>query len=160
MAATPDHYDVIVIGSGPGGASLAHRLAGTGKRILMLERGDYLPRSRDNWDAKTVFVDGTYQAPETWYSGDGSAFHPGAALFRRRELKGVWRSPVSPARTRLRRSAAQGRDLSGVAARLRRFRALLQAGRSALPRARSCWAGEKNSASQCCTDDNHCFFHN
>ena len=98
MAATPDHYDVIVIGSGPGGASLAHRLAGTGKRILMLERGDYLPRSRDNWDAKTVFVDGTYQAPETWYSGDGSVFHPGlhyfvggnskvygAALFRLRE---------------------------------------------------------------------------
>ena len=90
--------DLIVIGSGPGGASLAHRLAGTGKRILMLERGGYLPRSRDNWDAKTVFVDGTYQAPETWYSGDGSAFHPGlhyfvggnskvygAALFRLRE---------------------------------------------------------------------------
>ena len=42
MAATPDHYDVIVIGSGPGGASLAHRLAGTGKRILMLERGRVL----------------------------------------------------------------------------------------------------------------------
>jgi choline dehydrogenase-like flavoprotein len=98
MAATPDHYDVIVIGSGPGGASLAHRLAGTGKRILMLERGGYLPRSRDNWDAKTVFVDGIYQAPDTWYSGDGAAFHPGlhyfvggnskvygAALFRLRE---------------------------------------------------------------------------
>ena len=98
MAATPDHYDVIVIGSGPGGASLAHRLASTGKRILMLERGGFLPRSRDNWDAKTVFVDGTYQAPETWYSRDGSVFHPGlhyfvggnskvygAALFRLRE---------------------------------------------------------------------------
>ena len=51
-------YDVAIIGSGPGGASLAHRLASTGKRILMLERGGYLPRSRDNWDAKTVFVDG------------------------------------------------------------------------------------------------------
>lgn len=43
MAATSDHSDVNVIGSGPGGASLAHRLAGTGKRILMLERGGYLP---------------------------------------------------------------------------------------------------------------------
>ena len=98
MAATPDHYDVIVIGSGPGGASLAHRLAGTGKRILMLERGGYLLRSRDNWDAKTVFVDAAYQASETWYGSDGSAFHPGlhyfvggnskvygAALFRLRE---------------------------------------------------------------------------
>ena len=81
MAATHDHYDLIVIGSGPGGGSLAHRLAATGKRILMLERGDYLPRSRDNWDSKTVFVDGKYQAPETWYGADGSTFHPGLHYF-------------------------------------------------------------------------------
>jgi choline dehydrogenase-like flavoprotein len=72
-----DHYDLIVIGSGPGGASLAHRLAPTGKRILMLERGDYLPRTRANWDAQTVFVDGAYQAAETWYGADGREFHPG-----------------------------------------------------------------------------------
>ena len=93
-----EHYDVIVIGSGPGGASLAHRLAPSGKRILMLERGDYLPRSRSNWDAKTVFVDGAYQAKETWYDAKGKLIHPGlhfwvggnskvygAALFRLRE---------------------------------------------------------------------------
>jgi choline dehydrogenase-like flavoprotein len=43
-----DRYDIIVIGTGPGGASLAHRLAPTGKRILMIERGDYLPRSQAN----------------------------------------------------------------------------------------------------------------
>jgi choline dehydrogenase-like flavoprotein len=52
------HYDLIVVRSGPGGASLVHRLAPTGKRILLIERGDYLPRSRANWDPKTVFVDG------------------------------------------------------------------------------------------------------
>ncbi len=93
-----DHHDIIVIGTGPGGAALAHRLAPTGKRILMIERGDYLPRSRANWDAKTVFVDGAYQTKETWYDQDGSPFHPGlhyfvggnskvygAALFRLRE---------------------------------------------------------------------------
>ena len=75
------HYDVIVIGSGPGGASVVHRLASTGKRILLLERGDYLPRSTANWDAQTVFVDAAYQAPETWYGGDGRAFHPGLHYF-------------------------------------------------------------------------------
>ena len=57
-----DHYDVIVIGSGPGGGAMASRLAPTGKRILMIERGDYLKREQDNWDAKAVFVDGKYQA--------------------------------------------------------------------------------------------------
>ena len=108
-----DHYDVIVIGSGPGGGSLAHRLAPTGKRILMLERGSYLPRSRANWDAKTVFVDGAYQAPDTWYGRDGETFHPGlhywvggnskvygAALFRLRERdfgEIVHKDGVSPA---------------------------------------------------------------
>jgi choline dehydrogenase-like flavoprotein len=92
------HYDVIVVGSGPGGASLVHRLAPTGKKILLIERGDYLPRSTANWDSKTVFVDGAYQAPETWHGHNGETFHPGlhyyvggnskvygAALFRLRE---------------------------------------------------------------------------
>ena len=72
-----DHYDLIVIGSGPGGASLAHRLAPTGKKILILERGDYLPRSQDNWDSQTVFVDGKYQAKETWFGSDGTEFKHG-----------------------------------------------------------------------------------
>jgi choline dehydrogenase-like flavoprotein len=72
-----DPYDLIVIGSGPGGAALAHRLASTGKRILMLERGEYLPRTRSNWDAQAVFVEGRYQADETWYGAGGEAFHPG-----------------------------------------------------------------------------------
>ena len=76
-----DHYDLIVIGSGPGGASLAHKLAPTGKRILLIERGDYLPRSQANWDSKAVFVDAIYQAKETWYGTDGTTFHPGLHYF-------------------------------------------------------------------------------
>ncbi|MGH8306902.1 MAG: GMC oxidoreductase [Gammaproteobacteria bacterium] len=92
------HYDLVVIGSGPGGAALAQRLAPTGKRILILERGDYLPRSVDNWNSHKVFVEGIYQAPEAWYDKHGKTFHPGlhyyvggnskmygAALFRLRE---------------------------------------------------------------------------
>ena len=92
------HYDLIVIGSGPGGASLAHKLAPTGKRILLIERGDYLPRSPANWDSQTIFVDAAYQTNETWYGKHGEPFHPGlhyyvggnskvygAALFRMRE---------------------------------------------------------------------------
>jgi choline dehydrogenase-like flavoprotein len=93
-----EHYDLIVVGSGPGGASLAHRLAPTGKRILILERGEYLPRETGNWNSNVVFVQGRYQAPETWHGSDGQQFHPGlhyyvggnskvygAALFRLRE---------------------------------------------------------------------------
>jgi choline dehydrogenase-like flavoprotein len=91
------HYDVIVIGSGAGGGTLAHRLAATGKQILILERGDYLPRERDNWDSSAVFVRGKYRAPEFWLDKDGHEFPPevnyyvggntkfyGAALFRLR----------------------------------------------------------------------------
>jgi choline dehydrogenase-like flavoprotein len=79
--ATTTHYDVIVIGSGPGGASLAQRLAPTGKRILLIERGDYLPRSQKNWDSKTVFVDGLYQTKDTWFGADGKSFQPGLHRF-------------------------------------------------------------------------------
>jgi len=95
--ADDQHYDVIIIGTGAGGGTLAHRLAPTGKRILILERGDYLPRERDNWDSTAVFVKGKYRAPEFWYDRHGEQFPPevnyyvggntkfyGAALFRLR----------------------------------------------------------------------------
>ncbi|MDX3545737.1 GMC oxidoreductase [Streptomyces europaeiscabiei] len=95
--ADDQHYDVIIIGTGAGGGTLAHRLAPTGKRVLILERGDYLPRERDNWDSTAVFVKGKYRAPEFWYDKHGNQFPPevnyyvggntkfyGAALFRLR----------------------------------------------------------------------------
>jgi choline dehydrogenase-like flavoprotein len=106
-------YDVIVIGSGAGGGSLVHRLAPSGKRILLLERGDWLPREPQNWLAQDVFVDGRYQSEDTWYDAKDKAFAPqvhyfvggatklfGAALYRLRaedfgELK--HQDGVSPA---------------------------------------------------------------
>jgi choline dehydrogenase-like flavoprotein len=91
-------YDVIIIGSGGGGATLAYRLAPSGKRILLLERGDYLRREPDNWDSRAVFVRNKYKTHETWYDRHGQAFRPGqhyyvggqtkfygAILFRLRE---------------------------------------------------------------------------
>lgn len=74
-------YDIIIVGSGAGGGTLALQLAATGKRILILERGDYLKREQDNWDPKAVFVEGKYQAKETWYGQGGEAFHPGLHYF-------------------------------------------------------------------------------
>jgi len=60
---------------------MAWRLAQTGKRVLLLERGDYLPRERENWDSQAVFIDARYQAQETWYGADGGSFHPGLHYF-------------------------------------------------------------------------------
>jgi choline dehydrogenase-like flavoprotein len=106
-------YDVIIIGTGAGGGTLAHRLAPSGKRILLLERGDYVPRERDNWESRAVNLEGKYATKEVWRDASGADLHPhtnywvggntkfyGAALFRLRredfgELK-HW-GGVSPA---------------------------------------------------------------
>ena len=74
--ADPGHYDVLVIGSGPGGATTAARVAETGKRVLLLERGDVLPRERDNWDSRAVFGDTKYTADETFYDARDRPFRP------------------------------------------------------------------------------------
>jgi len=71
------HFDIIIIGTGPGGGTLAYKLAPSGKRILLLERGGYLPREKDNWSSKSVFIDNKYKANETWRDKDGGTFHPG-----------------------------------------------------------------------------------
>ena len=70
------HYDVIIIGSGAGGGTLFHRLAPSGKRILLLERGDYVPREPENWSTRAVNVEGKYQTREHWRDKDGKDLHP------------------------------------------------------------------------------------
>jgi choline dehydrogenase-like flavoprotein len=52
-----EHYDVVIVGTGAGGGTLERTLAPSGKRILLLERGDFLPREMDVWDPRPVFVD-------------------------------------------------------------------------------------------------------
>jgi choline dehydrogenase-like flavoprotein len=91
-------FDIIIIGSGAGGGTLALKLAASGRRILILERGTFLPREKQNWDATEVFVKSRYVSKDTWYDGDDHAFQPdvhyfvggatkmfGAALFRLRQ---------------------------------------------------------------------------
>jgi choline dehydrogenase-like flavoprotein len=75
------HYDVIIIGSGAGGGTLAHRLAPSGKKILILERGEYLPREKENWASQSVFIDGRYNIPEKWTDKEGKEFTPGTHYF-------------------------------------------------------------------------------
>lgn len=92
-----EQYDVIIIGTGAGGGTLAHRLAPSGRRILLLERGTYVPREKANWSPRAVHVDGRYAARETWFDDRGRPLQPhtnycvggntkfyGAALFRPR----------------------------------------------------------------------------
>src|SRR4051812_41507340 len=76
-----DHYDVIIIGTGAGGGTLAHRLAPSGNKILLLERGGYLPRELENWDSKEVFGRERYVTTERWYDKHGVAFRPHAQYF-------------------------------------------------------------------------------
>src|SRR6204780_3623872 len=76
-----NHFDVIIIGTGAGGGTLAYRLAPSGKRILLLERGGYLPREKDNWDSRAVFLESKYQAKETWHDKNGHTFHPGIQYY-------------------------------------------------------------------------------
>ncbi len=92
-----ERYDAIIVGSGAGGGALAHTLAPSGKRILLLERGDFLPREMENWDVAEVFEKNRYISTETWFDSDGHPFQPqvhyfvggatklyGAALYRMR----------------------------------------------------------------------------
>jgi choline dehydrogenase-like flavoprotein len=93
-----DAYDVIIVGTGAGGGTLARRLAASGKRILLLERGDWLPREPENWVSRNVFVENRYVSEDTWYDSHGKPFQPqihyfvggatklyGAALYRLRK---------------------------------------------------------------------------
>lgn len=76
-----NHYDVIIIGSGAGGGTLARHLAPSGKKILILERGGWLKREPENWSAEEVFVNNRYVSHDIWHDKNGKAFQPGVHYF-------------------------------------------------------------------------------
>ncbi|MEL6928019.1 MAG: NAD(P)-binding protein, partial [Cyanobacteria bacterium J06600_6] len=73
-----NHYDVIIIGAGAGGGTVAYSLAPTGKRILIIERGGYLPKEDDNWNPDAIFQQRKYQVNEQWLDRDDNSFKPQA----------------------------------------------------------------------------------
>src|SRR5438045_5013696 len=91
-------FDFIIIGSVAGGCTLAHHLAPSGKKILLIERGSFVPREKENWNSLEVNAHGRYNTKELWRNADGTELHPhtnyyvggntkfyGAALFRLRQ---------------------------------------------------------------------------
>lgn len=93
-----EEYDAVIIGTGAGGGTLAWHLAKAGKKIAILERGPFLPREKENWSTRAVFLENRYHTDETWQDKEGKPLHPGtgywvggntkvygAALFRLRK---------------------------------------------------------------------------
>lgn len=92
-----NHYDIIIVGTGAGGGTMARALAPTGKRILILEKGGFVPREMDNFDPHVNWVEKRYTPNDTWYHqekpfrpshphyyvGGNTKFY-GSALFRLR----------------------------------------------------------------------------
>lgn len=72
----PQSFDVVIIGSGAGGGTVAHALSNTQARILIVERGDFVPQEAENWDPVAVWKQLRYQTRETWFDRNGREFRP------------------------------------------------------------------------------------
>ena len=69
-------YDVIIIGTGAGGGTIAHALAASSARILIVERGDFVPQEEENWSPEAVWRDLRYRINERWLDERGREFLP------------------------------------------------------------------------------------
>src|SRR4051794_3832283 len=74
-------YDIIIIGTGAGGGTLAYALRDSGAQVLLLDRGDFLPQEPENWSPAAVFDQQRYKSQETWQDADGRPFHPGVHYY-------------------------------------------------------------------------------
>ena len=141
-----DAYDVIIIGTGAGGGTLARHLAPSGKRILLLERGDWLPREPQNWLAAGRLRRQPLRLAGHLVRREGQAVPAADPLLRRRRDEALRRRALPAARGGLRRASPPRRHLARVADLLRRARAVLHAGRAALPGARRARRGSDRAA--------------
>ena len=107
-----ERYDIIIIGTGAGGATMAHALADSGARLLVLERGDFVPREEENWNPEAVWKHLRYRVRERWIDRSGEEFRPythycvggntkfwGSVLYRlrREDFQAMEHDGVSPA---------------------------------------------------------------
>jgi choline dehydrogenase-like flavoprotein len=74
-------YDIVIIGTGMGGGTLAYALRDSGAHLLLLERGAFLPQEPENWSPEEVFDRRPYKPAETWLDAAGKPFHPGVHYF-------------------------------------------------------------------------------
>ena len=128
-----DSYDIIIIGSGAGGGTMAHALSDTSARILILERGDFVPQEEENWNPEAVWKHLRYQTKERWLDDRGVEFRPYTHYNVGGNTK-FWGSVLY----RLRREDFQALEhmdgvSPGLAHRLRHAGALLRACRASLP---------------------------
>ena len=72
----PAYFDLVIIGTGAGGGTMLHALAGTDARILVVERGDFVPQEDANWDPAAVWRDLRYRTTEQWVDARGRSFVP------------------------------------------------------------------------------------
>jgi choline dehydrogenase-like flavoprotein len=73
--------DIVIIGAGMGGGTMAHALADSGADVLVVEQGDFLVREVENWSPESVYEHGRYKNAEDWYAADGTAFSPGVYYY-------------------------------------------------------------------------------
>ena len=139
---------MIVIGSGAGGGTLARHLAPSGKRILLLERGDWLPREPQNWLRARRLRGQPLRVGGHVVRRARQALPAAGALLRRRGDQALRSGALPAARRGLRRAAPPRRHLAGVADRLRRHGAVLHARRAPLPGARRPRRGPDRAARQ------------
>ena len=128
--------DIAIIGSGMGGGTLAYALRNRGAKVLIVERGGYLPREPENWSPREIFVAKRYRTTDPYLDGRGKPFRPSIYHVVGGLHQGLRRRPAALPARGLRGARERGRRLAGLARRLRRARALLRRGRATVPRPR------------------------